>query len=181
MDISSLTIIASIVIALTGIIPGTLALIKQGKKDDKEAKLAEAKLQFDINTATNTALAAVIDPLKTELARCQSRITELEAAVLNKTTEIGRLMEEGIEKDSQILTMKYKMEIMQTKLNSVLTSKRKTNIVMSEEDTISATLEQELKANEIKKEEAKKHTEELVIQLKDKTLMNNLNTPVEGE
>ncbi len=174
MDISALTIVASIIIALTGIIPGTLALIKQGRKDDKEAKLAEAKLQFDINTATNTALASVITPLKEELARCQARIIELERALVDKTKEIGQLIEEGIDKDSQIRTLQFNIEGMQMKLDAVY-KKRPSKVP---EDILNPShLDEELKSNELRKEEAKKYTSKVIQEIESKSIKNG-HTPV---
>lgn len=118
MDVSILAIVASIIIALTGIIPGTLALIKQGKIDDKKSQIESDRLEFEMSNAANAALSAVITPMKEELLRCQTRIGELEQALIAKTNQIGDLMQQGIDKDLKISLLNGNILLMQIRLDA---------------------------------------------------------------
>src|SRR5512137_432007 len=104
------SLIVSIIIAVVAIVPGVWALVNQANKDKTQAKL-------DMNAAAQNAAMNIIAPLQAEVTRLQARVLELEKALIDKTTEIGDLMQAGIDKDSEIRTLKYGMEDMQRRLN----------------------------------------------------------------
>jgi hypothetical protein len=153
------SLIVSIVIAVVAIVPGVWALVNQANKDKTQAKL-------DMNTAAQNAAMNIIAPLQAEVTRLQARVIELEKALIDKTTEIGNLMQANIDKDSEIRKLNYNLEDMQVRLNAFET-KRKANNKNRPDDqqqtgvgnsTIDPRLEEDLKADEAKKEEIKQYT-----------------------
>jgi hypothetical protein len=86
------SLIVSLVIAVVAIVPGVWALVNQANKDKTQSKL-------DMNKAANDAAMNIIAPLQAEVTRLQARVLELEKALIDKTTEIGDLMQAGIDKD----------------------------------------------------------------------------------
>jgi hypothetical protein len=165
---------------LTGIIPGTLALIKQGKKDDKDAELASNKLQFDVNSAANAAAIAIIEPLKLEVTRLQNRIGDLEQALISKSTEIGTLMQAGIDKDVSIRQLEYTLSGMQLRLDAFEDRKRTSakaradSAANRQQDVLISDKrrEEDLKLDEKRREEVKISTEKSIKELVDKSIMN---------
>ena len=165
------SLIVSIVIAVVAIVPGVWALVNQANKDKSQAKL-------DMNLAAQNAAMNIIAPLQAEVARLQARVLELEKALIDKTTEIGDLMQKNIDKDSEIRTLKYGMEDMQRRLN-YFEKKRTKN--KSKEDTesestqIDPRLEEDLKADEAKKEEIKQYTIKTIEQLTNGSIVDSQN------
>ena len=164
------SLIVSIVIAVVAIVPGVWALVNQANKDKAQTKL-------DMNTAAQNAAMNIIAPLQAEVTRLQARVLELEKALIDKTTEIGDLMQSGIDKDSEIRTLKYRMVDMQTRLDSFEAKRRskKTNGGDAEEPAIddsASRLEEDLKSDEAKKEEIKMHTQKSIENITNGSLVN---------
>lgn len=174
MDSSTLALIVSVVVAVVAIVPGVWALVNQAKKDASQAKL-------DMNKAANDAAMGIIAPLQAEVARLQTRVLELEKLLIDKTNEIGELMQSNIDKDSEIRTMKYSMQDMQRRLN-VFETKRKSK-VKSEDiesgENVDPNLEEELAANEAKKEEIKQYTIKSIEHITNGSLVNTNNSETE--
>src|SRR5512135_273669 len=105
------SLIVSVIIAVVAIVPGVWALVNQANKDKKQ-------VQLDMNKAANDAAMGIIAPLQAEVSRLQGRVAELESILVDKTKEIGNLMQAGIDKDSQIRKLSYTVEDMQTRLNA---------------------------------------------------------------
>lgn len=165
------SLIVSVVIAALAIVPGVWALVNQANKDKTQAKL-------DMNTAAQNAAMNIIAPLQAEVSRLQARVLELEKALIDKTTEIGELMQRNIDKDSEIRTLKYGMEDMQRRLNYFEKKRTKNKTpedVAQEGQTIDPRLEEDLKADEAKKEEIKNYTAKSIEQLTNGSLVNNQN------
>ena len=151
------TLIVSIVIAVVAIVPGVWALVNQANKDKNQSRL-------DMNAAAQGAAMNIIGPLQAEVTRLQARVLELEKALIEKTTEIGKLMEEGIDKDSEIRTLKYNVQDMQFRLNTY-ENKRKASGKPKSQDKQAIPdprLEEELKADDEKKVEIQNHTEKAI-------------------
>lgn len=163
---TSLTV--SVVIAVVAIVPGVWALVNQAKKD-------KAETQLNMTKAAQDAAMNIIGPLQAEVTRLQARIIELEKALIEKTTEIGDLMQKNIDKDSEIRTLKYGMEDMQRRLNyfEKKKSRNKTPEETSNEETIITNrIEEDLKSDEAKKEEIKNYTLKSIEQLSNGSLVN---------
>jgi len=141
------SLVVSIVIAVVAIVPGVWALVNQANKDKTQARL-------DMNKAAQDAAMNIIGPLQAEVTRLQTRVLELEKLLIEKTTEIGDLMQAGIDKDSKIRTLEYNLEGMKMRLEA-FESKRKVKKTPEEAET---RLEEELKSDEEKKEEIKNYT-----------------------
>jgi len=173
------SLIVSIVIAVVAIVPGVWALVNQANKDKTQAKM-------DMNAAAQNAAMNIIAPLQAEVARLQARVLELEKALIDKTTEIGELMQRNIDKDSEIRTLKYGMEDMQRRLNYFETKRKSSNKNRPADDqqagvgdsVIDPRLEEDLKADEAKKEEIKNYTQKSIEQLTNGSLVNQ-NTELE--
>jgi len=170
MDITTLL---PLILAIVAIVPGVWALVNQANKDKTQAKI-------DMNNAANAAAVSIIAPLQAEVTRLQGRVLELEKALIEKTTEIGKLMEEGIDKDSEIRTMKYKMGEMQTKLDAVY-GKRKPKPKAEDVVVSNNTLEEELESNESKKKEIKAHTDRIVSAIQESSIGNDTSESIEPE
>lgn len=169
------SLIVSIVIAVVAIVPGVWALVNQANKDKSQAKL-------DMNAAAQNAAMNIIAPLQAEVARLQARVLELEKALIDKTTEIGELMQKNIDKDSEIRTLKYGMEDMQKRLNYFEKKRTKTKTKEDTENegvTIDPRLEEDLKADEEKKEEIKQYTLKTIESLTNGSLVNQNTTETE--
>jgi len=123
MDINTLL---PLILAIVAIVPGIWALVNQANKDKTQAR-------FDMNKAANDAAMNIIGPLQTEVARLQARVIELEKALIEKTAEIGKLMEEGIDKDAELRTLRYNMDDLQKRLN-IFESRRKSTPKEAKED-----------------------------------------------
>ena len=147
------TLIASIVIAVVAIIPGAWALINQGKKDSIQSKI-------DLGKATQDAAVSIIAPLQSEVTRLQARIIELEKILIEKTTEIGILMETSVDKDSEIRKLEYNLEGLQLRLD-VFEIKRKSKSSGSSAE-IDKKIEDVLKIAEVKKEKIKLYTNQTI-------------------
>lgn len=147
------TLIASIVIAVVAIIPGAWALINQGKKDNIQSKI-------DLGKATQDAAVSIIAPLQSEVTRLQGRIIELEKILIEKTTEIGVLMETSVDKDSEIRKLEYNLEGLQLRLD-VFEIKRKSKSSGSSAE-IDKKIEDVLKIAEVKKEKIKLYTNQTI-------------------
>ena len=159
------SLIVSIVIAVVAIVPGVWALVNQANKDKTQARL-------DMNKAANDAAMNIIGPLQAEVSRLQARVLELEKALIEKTTEIGELMQAGIDKDSEIRSLKYNMEGMRLRLET-FESKRKVN--KKPENDIDTRLEEELKVAEAKKEEIKLYTTKAIEHITNGSVAHNQN------
>lgn len=169
-----------LILAIVAIVPGVWALVNQANKDRNQSKI-------DMNTAAQNAAMGIIAPLQTEVARLQAdstrwqaRIIELENALIEKTKTIGQLMQEGIDKDAELRTLKYSMLDMQKRLN-VFESKRKSTSKTKadvEEETLliyDEEIAEELKTLEAKKEAIKISTAEEIKEFKSKSITNNIN------
>jgi len=170
------SLIVSIVIAVVAIVPGVWALVNQANKDKNQSKL-------DMNAAAQSAAMNIIGPLQTEVTRLQARVLELEKALIDKTTEIGDLMQAGIDKDSEIRTLKYNMGDMQRRLDS-FEIKRKGKIKAEENGTEeqsieTSRLEEELKEDEAKKEKIKLHTDKTIEHITNGSIVKIKNTETE--
>jgi hypothetical protein len=165
------TLIVSIVIAVVAIVPGVWALVNQANKDKTQARL-------DMNAAAQSAAMNIIGPLQAEVTRLQARVLELEKALIEKTTEIGDLMQSNIDKDSELRTMRYQQKEMQERLLS-FESKKKMKSKIEGEESDSFKLEEELKANEAKKEEIKTYTLKTIESLSNGSLTNQTITETE--
>jgi hypothetical protein len=169
------SLIVSIVIAVVAIVPGVWALVNQANKDKTQARL-------DMNAAAQNAAMGIISPLQTEVARLQARVLELEKALIDKTTEIGELMQQNIDKDSQIRTLKYNMEDMQLRLNT-FENKRKGKTQQTENNSgpsiIDPRLEEDLKEDEKRKLEIQHHTDKAIRQITGSST-GDLETLTEG-
>lgn len=154
------SLIVSIVIAVVAIVPGVWALVNQANKDKTQARL-------DMNKAAQDAALNIISPLQAEVTRLQTRVLELEKALIEKTTEIGDLMQAGIDKDSQIRTLKYSIEDMQLRLTAYETKRKASgrNKAQDEEQITNPRLEEELKEDEIKREKIQSHTDKAIKQI----------------
>jgi chromosome segregation ATPase len=167
------SLIVSIVIAVVAIVPGVWALVNQANKDKTQAKL-------DMNTAAQNAAMNIIAPLQAEVTRLQARVLELEKALIDKTNEIGDLMQSGIDKDSEIRTLKYRMVDMQTRLDTFEIKKKgklKTtgsDTEETEEPTPADRLREELDADKAKKEEIKNYTQKSIEHITNGSLVNQL-------
>ena len=167
------SLIVSIVIAVVAIVPGVWALVNQANKDKTQAKL-------DMNTAAQNAAMNIIAPLQAEVTRLQARVLELEKALIDKTNEIGDLMQSGIDKDSEIRTLKYRMVDMQTRLDTFEIKKKSKSKTTetdtpeeeSEEITPAARLQEELNADKAKKEEIKNYTQKSIEHITNGSLVN---------
>lgn len=142
------SLIVSIVIAVVAIVPGVWALVNQANKDKTQARM-------DMNKAAQDAAMNIIGPLQTEVTRLQARVLELEKLLIEKTTEIGDLMQAGIDKDSKIRTLEYNLDGMKMRLEAFETKRKVKNKTPEEAE---AKLEEELKSDEEKKEEIKNYT-----------------------
>ena len=105
-------LIVTLVVSIIGNIAAWWALYNQGKKDKMQGDL-------DKDTATQAAALTMIQTLQGENDRLRTRGIELENAVIAKTTEVGELKLAAIDKETELRTMKYNMESMQMKLNSI--------------------------------------------------------------
>jgi hypothetical protein len=179
MDTTSIdsSLIVSIVIAVVAIVPGVWALVNQANKDKNQARM-------DMNKAAQDAAMNIIAPLQAEVTRLQVRVIELEKALIDKTTEIGSLMQAGIDKDSEIRTLKYGMLDMQKRLNVFETKRNKVKQpeteVTEESLGLEQRLEDDLKSDEAKKEEIKQYTLKSIEQFSNGSLIN-LQTKTEME
>jgi hypothetical protein len=147
------TLIASIVIAVVAIIPGAWALINQGKKDSIQSKI-------DLGKATQDAAVTIIAPLQTEVTRLQTRVLDLEKILIEKTTEIGRLMETSVDKDSEIRKLEYNLEGLQLRLDAFEIKRKSKSSGSSTE--IDKKIEDVLKTAEEKKEKIKLYTNQTI-------------------
>ena len=147
------TLIASIVIAVVAIIPGAWALVNQGKKDSIQSKI-------DLGKATQDAAVTIIAPLQTEVTRLQTRVLDLEKILIEKTTEIGRLMETSVDKDSEIRKLEYNLEGLQLRLDAFEIKRKSKSSGSSTE--IDKKIEDVLKTAEEKKEKIKLYTNQTI-------------------
>lgn len=174
MENTNLSLIVSIIIAVVAIVPGIWALVNQAKKDASQARM-------DMNKAANDAAMSIIGPLQMEVTRLQSRVLELEKLLVEKTSEIGDLMQSNIDKDSEIRTLKYSMSDMQLRLSAF--EKKKNKSKDADETDLSAKtefkLEEELKANEVKKEEVRQYTIKSIENINNGSIVNTNNTEME--
>ena len=186
------SLIVSVIVAVVAIVPGVWALVNQANKDKAQQKM-------DMGKAAQDAAVGIIAPLQGEVARLQSRVLELENLLVEKTKEIGELMEAGIDKDSQIRTLKYTMEGMQLRLdtfekvrksegpeedeeeeeneNPVSTKKTRKPRISKKATAINKKLADELKANEVKKQEIKQLTDENIRNITNGSLVNSNTNP----
>jgi hypothetical protein len=170
------SLIVSIVIAVVAIVPGVWALVNQANKDKAQARM-------DMNKAAQDAAMNIIGPLQAEVTRLQGRVLELEKALIDKTTEIGDLMQSGIDKDSKIRTLEYNLSDMKIRL-AAFESKRKSKGETREEagsinKTVDPRLEEDLKADEAKKLEIQNYTQKSIEQLTNGSITNTQNTETE--
>jgi hypothetical protein len=174
------SLIVSIVIAVVAIVPGVWALVNQANKDKNQSKM-------DMNAAAQSAAMNIIAPLQAEVTRLQARVLELEKSLIDKTTEIGDLMQAGIDKDSQIRKLNYNLEDMQLRLNAFETKRKASNKTKPDDEqqvgigkaNIDPRLEEDLKADEAKKEEIKNYTQKSIEQLTNGSLVNTQTTETE--
>jgi uncharacterized coiled-coil protein SlyX len=178
MDLNTLTLI----LAIVTIIPTVGGLILQSIKDkhaaEIEEKRAAAQAEIDKTNATTTASsistansASFIVTLQGEVDRLNKRVMELEVAVMDKTTRIGELMMAKIDSDAATATMKYKLDTMQLKLNSILPE----NIAQgAKEDAVPPKLKQELVSLELKKSKIAQETTLEIEKLKNNSISNNI-------
>lgn len=104
MDAATIALVTTLIIAITGNIAAWWQLANQRTKDKQDAQ------------------TVLIDSLRTEISRLQTRGIELENNVINKATEIGELKLTAIDKEAELRTMKYNMQAMQAiqaRLNAV--------------------------------------------------------------
>jgi hypothetical protein len=102
MDNTALiALITTLVVSITGNIAAWWQLANQRTKDKQDAQ------------------TVLIDSLRAEVSRLQTRGIELENNVINKATEIGELKLAAIDKEAELRTMKYNMQAMQARLNAV--------------------------------------------------------------
>lgn len=164
------SLVVSVVIAVVAIVPGVWALVNQARKDKIQANL-------DMNKAANDAAMGIIAPLQAEVGRLQGRVLDLEKLLIEKTTEIGKLMQEGIDKDTKIRSLEYNLEGMKLKLESFEgTRKRKSK---AQDEEIDSKIEEELKESEIKKQEVKMYTKKVIEQITNGSVANNHTTETE--
>jgi len=180
MDASTVAVIASVIIAIVAIIPGTMALVSQSKKDAKEANL-------NMTTAAQNAAMSMIGPLQAEVARLQARVIELENALIAKTTQIGTLMQENIDKDSRIRTLQYSVEGMQQRLDTFEVRKTSTknmkasaDIKDSSELSAQTHKEEDFITDEEKKQKIALETEQEVQYIKSTSVAGGTFLPAES-
>jgi uncharacterized coiled-coil protein SlyX len=128
-------IIVSLIIAIVAIVPGVMALISQAKKDRVQSGI-------DVASAAQTAILAIVEPLKSEVTRLQARVAELEETLAAKVTEMGNMRLANIDKDVQIRTMQVEMQRMTVRLTAfeeIATPAQKKkmglNIILTDEET----------------------------------------------
>lgn len=160
--IATLAVIGSFITSISALVLGLAGIWAQSKRDSKQAKadddktkaqneLDKSRLDLERDKADDEARQLTLDSLKAEIARLteketldRNRIMELETAELEKISKIGELMIAKINAESEVATMKYKMEALQTKLNSILppeeSKKRK-------EETVPLAIRQTLETN----------------------------------
>lgn len=166
------SLIVSLAIAAIAIIPGVWALVNQANKDKNQSKM-------DMNAAAQSAAMNIIAPLQAEVTRLQARVLELEKALIDKTNEIGDLMQSGIDKDSEIRTLKYRMVDMQTRIDTFeIKKKSKAKTIGSDteeeldENTPAFRLQEELNADKARKEEIKNYTQKSIEHITNGSLVN---------
>lgn len=181
MDLNTITII----LAIIAIVPTVGGLIIQAKREKKQTELedrkAAAQAEIDkINATSNatsiasTASSNVIITLQGETDRLSKRVIELEAALIAKTTQIGELMMAKIDSESETATMKYKLETMQVKLNSLLPVAEHA-LPLKKKDTVPLKIKQTLLANEERKNLVAQEISKEVEQLKSGSIANGRN------
>lgn len=165
-----------LVLAIVAIVPTILSLITQSNKDKRQATI-------DMNKAAADSMMAVIQPMRDEITRLQTRGLEMETQLIAKTTENGKLRIDLIDRENELHIMKASYDGLQMKYNLLAKSaeegvvgvvKRKTK-----EDTVPIHVKDEIKANEDKKALIVQETEDEVKQLKSNSIANG--TKKEGE
>lgn len=98
---------------------------------------------------------------------------------MEKIQKIGELTVAKINAESEVATMKYKMEALQTRLNALLpkeeVSKRK------KEETIPLAIRQTLETNATRIARVEEEVKQEIETFKSGSLANGTNQPVEGE
>jgi FtsZ-interacting cell division protein ZipA len=183
MDLNTITII----LAIITIVPTVGGLIIQARREKKQAELdkmrAEAQEEIDktnaasaASTVATTATSSVIVTLQSEVERLNKRVAELEISVLDKTTRIGELMMAKIDSEATSATMKYKMESMQLKLDSIVINpeiKNSPSPKQKKAAVVPLKLKQTLLSLEEQKEKIAKETNLEIEHLKNNSITNN--------
>lgn len=169
-----------LVLAIVAIVPTILSLITQASKDKKQAAI-------DMNKAATDAMMSVIQPMRDEITRLQTRGVELEGMLIDKTTENGNLRIKLIDKENEIRALKYNYDGLQIKLDALqgkgsfaanptsTPSKKK-----KKEETLPITIKQEIEANELRKQQIAQETDDVLKEIKSKSVTNGTTKP-EGE
>lgn len=163
-----------VLLALIAIVPTAVGLIVQEKRDAKQLQIEITKAANEATQMLTTSLREEISRLQTDVDKYRNRISELETAIITKTKEYGELLLSNIDKDSELRTMKYKMESMQRKLESVVPAKSK-----KKEDTVPLKVKQELLANEEMKLQILERTDKEVNELRSKSISNGIEHNLE--
>jgi len=166
------SLIVSIVIAVVAIVPGVWALVNQANKDKTQAKM-------DMNKAAQDAAMNIIGPLQAEVSRLQARVLELEKLLIEKTTEIGDLMQAGIDKDSKIRTLEYNLEGMKMRLETFESKRKKPASSNTATEELDIKLEEDLKEDEKKKSEIRNYTTKAIEHITNGSIVNSENTETE--
>jgi uncharacterized coiled-coil protein SlyX len=177
MDLNTITII----LAIITIVPTVGGLMLQARREKKQAEIDErkAKAQEETDRANAAAGAAsvayvassnIIITLQGEVDRLNKRLAELEIAVIDKTTRIGELMLAKIDGEAEVASMKYKMETMQSKLNSIL-PEESAKPRRKKEDI---QLKQTLLSLEEKKTKIAQETSQEIEKLKNNSIANGI-------
>lgn len=181
MDATTIAVVATVITAFLAIIPNVLGVINQRKVDEAKAKAEDKRADLEANTAATTATTNVIATLQNELARVQAdnvkyhdRIIELEDQAIVKTQTIGKLMQESIAAQTEVLEMKYKMQKLQMKLDSVLPEKiaEQGSPKRRKEETVPKEMVLELKKLEQKAVLIQEETDRQVEEIKSKSISN---------
>lgn len=196
MDATTIAVAASLITSVGAIILGLAGIWAQNKKDAKQAKIDDDKaraqneidkerLDMEREKADNDIRLATLASLKEELERLQdkevkdrNRILELEAAELEKIQKIGELTVAKINAESEVATMKYKMEALQMKLNAILppeeTKKKR------KEETVPLAIRQTLETNATRIARVEEEVKQEIETFKSGSLANG-ESQIEGE
>jgi hypothetical protein len=127
LDATVIALISTLVVSIIGNVAAWWQLANQAKKDkiqagldDQRLRMEKDKAEADKEAADIAASLTVAESLRVEIERLQKRGLELENTVIAKTTEIGELKLAAIDKEAELRTMKYQMQNLQMKYDSMI-------------------------------------------------------------